>query len=43
MITEGKVRKHDIEGNDLADEAAGRGSKQAQGSLVNIEANYSWK
>ena len=43
MITEGVVRKEDKAGNDRADEAAGKGAKEAQESLADLVATYSGK
>ena len=43
MVETGIVERRDKEGHDQADEAAGRGSKDAQGSLVCLAADYSWK
>ena len=37
------VEKRDKKGNDQADETAGRGSTDAQGSLTSLAADYSWK
>ena len=43
MIEEGVVRKVDKDGNDQADAAAGKGSKEAQESLASLVATYSGK